>query len=185
MLTRLLPQGGVNPWARRIADGRTAHRRAVRHARAAPWQYVGQADLMGFSVFLAEPGGFFSSGHPGQGLDLHHPVGLIVNRDGGRTWQPAAYVAGERDAVAFITVHPQAPRRLAKRATCPVGVQWAQGTWRTLPGKRGESCARTVQLLCRGVPAVRSGVRTLCHRLPASPRCERPQSLHPSPPGLC
>ena len=43
-------------------------------------------DLMGFTV--AGPGHFLSSGHPGPGVDLPQPVGLIESTDGGRTWVP-------------------------------------------------------------------------------------------------
>lgn len=43
-------------------------------------------DLMGFTV--AGPGRFLASGHPGPGVDLPQPVGLIESTDGGRTWQP-------------------------------------------------------------------------------------------------
>lgn len=41
---------------------------------------------MGFSV--AGPDHFYASGHPGQGIDLPNPVGLIESRDGGMTWAP-------------------------------------------------------------------------------------------------
>lgn len=42
-------------------------------------------DLMGFAV--RGPGHFVASGHPGPGVDLPQPVGLIESTDGGRTWQ--------------------------------------------------------------------------------------------------
>jgi hypothetical protein len=41
-------------------------------------------DLMGFTV--AGPQHYLASGHPGPGVDLPQPVGLIESRDGGRTW---------------------------------------------------------------------------------------------------
>jgi len=41
-------------------------------------------DLMGFTV--AGPNHFFASGHPGPGVDLPEPVGLIESTDGGETW---------------------------------------------------------------------------------------------------
>jgi hypothetical protein len=41
-------------------------------------------DLMGFAV--SGPGHFVASGHPGPGVDLPQPVGLIESTDGGRTW---------------------------------------------------------------------------------------------------
>lgn len=41
-------------------------------------------DLMGFTV--AGPRHYLASGHPGPGVDLPQPVGLIESRDGGWTW---------------------------------------------------------------------------------------------------
>lgn len=41
-------------------------------------------DLMGFSI--AGPDHFYASGHPGPGVDLPQPVGLIESKDAGRTW---------------------------------------------------------------------------------------------------
>lgn len=51
-------------------------------------------DLMGFTV--VGPGRFLASGHPGPGVDLPEPVGLIESTDGGRTWQPRSR-QGESD----------------------------------------------------------------------------------------
>lgn len=42
-------------------------------------------DLMGFAV--TDGGRFLASGHPGPGVDLPQPVGLIESTDGGETWQ--------------------------------------------------------------------------------------------------
>ena len=39
---------------------------------------------MGFSV--AGPGHIYASGHPGDGVDLPAPVGLMETRDAGATW---------------------------------------------------------------------------------------------------
>jgi hypothetical protein len=41
-------------------------------------------DLMGFTVVGADH--YLASGHPGPGVDLPEPVGLIESTDGGRTW---------------------------------------------------------------------------------------------------
>jgi photosystem II stability/assembly factor-like uncharacterized protein len=41
-------------------------------------------DWMGFSV--AGPGRFYASGHPGDGVDLPAPVGLMESTDAGKTW---------------------------------------------------------------------------------------------------
>ena len=51
------------------------------------WQLVSPAiDLMGFAI--AGPDHFYASGHPGPGVDLPDPVGLIESTDGGSTWEP-------------------------------------------------------------------------------------------------
>lgn len=51
----------------------------------ARWKRVGpQVDLMGFAV--SGPGTFYSSGHPGAGVDLPAPVGLMKSTDAGATW---------------------------------------------------------------------------------------------------
>ena len=50
---------------------------------------VGPAiDLMGFTV--AGPDRLLASGHPGPGVDLPQPVGLIESVDGGETWEPVS-----------------------------------------------------------------------------------------------
>ena len=49
------------------------------------WKRVGpEVDLMGFAV--SGPGTFYASGHPGAGVDLPNPVGLIKSTDAGATW---------------------------------------------------------------------------------------------------
>jgi photosystem II stability/assembly factor-like uncharacterized protein len=50
---------------------------------------------MGFTVHPREQGVVFVSGHP-QGGGLPNPMGLLVSRDGGRTWQPLA-LRGQAD----------------------------------------------------------------------------------------
>lgn len=44
-------------------------------------------DLMGFAT-TGEPDHFYASGHPGEGVQLPNPVGLIESTDGGQSWQP-------------------------------------------------------------------------------------------------
>ena len=53
-----------------------------------------QIDLMGFAI--AGPRHFYASGHPGPGVDLPEPVGLIESTDGGVTWTPVSR-QGESD----------------------------------------------------------------------------------------
>src|SRR5450756_1242855 len=50
--------------------------------------------LDGFSV--AGPGHFYASGHPGDGVDLPAPVGLMETRDAGKTWSVRS-LGGESD----------------------------------------------------------------------------------------
>lgn len=42
-------------------------------------------DLMGFTA--VGPRHYYASGHPGDGVDLPQPVGLIETRDGGHSWK--------------------------------------------------------------------------------------------------
>ena len=80
---------GVNP-----ADGEVylaSHDGLFRLHELGPgegdWQLVSPViDLMGFAI--AGPDHFYASGHPGPGVDLPEPVGLIESTDGGSTWQP-------------------------------------------------------------------------------------------------
>ncbi|GER23684.1 hypothetical protein NCCP1664_21790 [Zafaria cholistanensis] len=51
-------------------------------------------DLMGFAA--DEDGTFYASGHPGPGVGLPNPVGLITSTDGGATWRPVSR-QGESD----------------------------------------------------------------------------------------
>lgn len=51
-------------------------------------------DLMGFAS--AGPDLYYASGHPGPGVDLPNPVGLIESTDGGETWQELS-LQGESD----------------------------------------------------------------------------------------
>ena len=46
-------------------------------------------DYMGFTHHPREQGTVFVSGHP-QGGGLPNPMGLLVSRDGGRSWRPLA-----------------------------------------------------------------------------------------------
>lgn len=57
-------------------------------------------DLMGFTA--TEAGDFYASGHPGPGMDMPNPVGLIESTDGGRSWT-ALSREGESDFHALTT----------------------------------------------------------------------------------
>lgn len=75
-----------------------SHDGLFRFREPGSWVRVGDArlDLMGFSASPSEPGVFYTSGHPGPGTSLPNPVGLLVSRDGGRTWDSVS-LAGEVD----------------------------------------------------------------------------------------
>ncbi|MEP7369633.1 MAG: F510_1955 family glycosylhydrolase [Dermatophilaceae bacterium] len=61
----------------------------------ASWKQVGPTvDLMSFSI--SGPGTFYASGHPGDGVDLPAPVGLIKSTDAGSTWSVQS-LGGESD----------------------------------------------------------------------------------------
>ncbi len=58
-------------------------------------------DLMGFTV--GSDGTYFASGHPGPGVDLPNPVGLISSTDG-LTWSQVAH-GGESDFHTLTTTY--------------------------------------------------------------------------------
>ena len=60
------------------------HDGLFRYDATGPVQIGPLIDLMGFTV--AGPDHFYSSGHPGAGVDMPNPVGLIESTDAGRTW---------------------------------------------------------------------------------------------------
>lgn len=65
-----------------------------RHANGELLQNGPVIDLMGFTV--APDGTYYASGHPGAGVDLPQPVGLITSTDSGRTWRVSSR-GGESD----------------------------------------------------------------------------------------
>ncbi|MCI2237801.1 hypothetical protein MO973_41510 [Paenibacillus sp. TRM 82003] len=83
-----LPSAHVHGVAVNPADGRVhlaTHDGLFRYEDSGPVRVGPAIDLMGFTV--AGPDHFYASGHPGPGVDLPDPVGLIESTDGGRTWQ--------------------------------------------------------------------------------------------------
>jgi photosystem II stability/assembly factor-like uncharacterized protein len=99
-----LPSRHVHGVARDPGDGRVylaTHDGLFHIAGGGEATRVGPViDLMGFAV--AGPGHFYASGHPGPGVNLPDPVGLIESRDAGQTWT-ALSRQGESDfhALAF------------------------------------------------------------------------------------
>lgn len=70
------------------------HEGLFRHANGELLQNGPVIDLMGFTV--APDGAYYASGHPGAGVDLPQPVGLITSTDSGRTWRVSSR-GGESD----------------------------------------------------------------------------------------
>jgi photosystem II stability/assembly factor-like uncharacterized protein len=58
---------------------------------------------MGFTV--VGPDHYLASGHPGPGVDLPQPVGLIESTDGGSTWAPLSR-QGQSDFHALTSLGP-------------------------------------------------------------------------------
>lgn len=83
--------------ARDPGDGKVylaTHTGLYRYDPAGPVRVGPVIDLMGFTV--AGPGRFLASGHPGPGVPLASPAGLVESRDGGQTWQVLSR-AGQSD----------------------------------------------------------------------------------------
>jgi photosystem II stability/assembly factor-like uncharacterized protein len=66
------------------------HAGLVKGTGDTDWQFVGddRSDFMGFTVHPMVPGLMVASGHPAEGSQAPNPRGLMVSRDGGRTWRP-------------------------------------------------------------------------------------------------
>ena len=78
------------------------HGGLVRLVEGQRWEYVGDArsDLMGFTVHPSERGVMFVSGHPDHSSRLPNPLGVMVSRDEGQSYQPLA-LAGKVDLHAM------------------------------------------------------------------------------------
>lgn len=78
------------------------HGGLVRVVSGERWEYVGESrsDLMGFTIHPSEKGVMFVSGHPNRSSSLPNPIGVMVSRDDGQTWQPVA-LSGKVDLHAM------------------------------------------------------------------------------------
>jgi photosystem II stability/assembly factor-like uncharacterized protein len=74
------------------------HEGLVRIDAEGRWWTVGDArhDFMGFQANPSTPNVLYASGHPAPGSGLRNPIGFLVSRDAGRTWQSLA-LAGTAD----------------------------------------------------------------------------------------
>jgi hypothetical protein len=82
-----LPGEHVHGVARDPGDGSVylaTHQGLFRYTRGTSVRVGPNVDFMGFSI--AGPGRFYGSGHPGDGVDLPAPVGLMETTDAGKTW---------------------------------------------------------------------------------------------------
>ena len=92
-----LPGEHVHGVARDPGDGTVylaTHEGLFRYDKGAPIRVGPVVDWMGFSI--AGPGHFYASGHPGDGVDLPAPVGLMETTDAGKTWKVRS-LGGESD----------------------------------------------------------------------------------------
>ena len=78
------------------------HGGLVRLVEGKRWEYVGdgRSDLMGFTLHPSERGVMYVSGHPDHSSHLPNPLGVMVSRDGGQSWQSLA-LAGKVDLHAM------------------------------------------------------------------------------------
>ncbi|WP_235522342.1 F510_1955 family glycosylhydrolase [Cellulomonas sp. Root137] len=84
---RGLPSDHVHGIAFNPADDKVylaTHDGLFRYDDTGPARVGPVIDLMGFTA--AGPDHFYSSGHPGAGVDMANPVGLIESTDAGETW---------------------------------------------------------------------------------------------------
>jgi len=82
-----LPSEHVHGVAFNAADDKVylaTHDGLFRYDQSGPVRVGPVIDLMGFTA--AGPNHFYSSGHPGPGVKMANPVGLIESTDAGQTW---------------------------------------------------------------------------------------------------
>jgi photosystem II stability/assembly factor-like uncharacterized protein len=82
-----LPGERVHGVARNPGDGKVflaTHQGLFRYDKGVPVRVGPIVNMMGFSI--AGPDRFYASGHPGAGVNLPGPVGLMETLDAGKTW---------------------------------------------------------------------------------------------------
>ena len=112
------------------------HTGLVRWSEARGWRSVGTGrhDLMGFRADVDLEGTLYGSGHPDLRSGLPNPLGLILSRDGGRTWTQRS-LAGVADLHALTTTGGDGPVLLAWDAIASSLLRSVDGgeTWATVP----------------------------------------------------
>ena len=84
------------------------HSGLVRVTGGERWAYVGdeRSDYMGFTIHPQGGGVLFVSGHPELYSQRANPMGVLVSRDGGRTWKAVA-LEGAADMHAMTFSKPE------------------------------------------------------------------------------
>jgi photosystem II stability/assembly factor-like uncharacterized protein len=108
------------------------HGGLVRFVEGKRWEMVGEerSDFMGFTLHPAQQGIMYASGHPAHSAHRPNPMGVIVSRDGGQSWQPLA-LAGLVDFHAM-TLSPMQEVLYGWNVTGTPGlyrVSTSDGTW--------------------------------------------------------
>lgn len=80
-----------------------------------------EIDLMGFTV--AANGTMYASGHPGPGVDLPEPAGLIESTDGGQSWTPSSR-SGDSDFHALAAADQSIIGFDGELITSADGISW-------------------------------------------------------------
>ncbi len=114
------------------------HTGLVRWSEGRGWRTVGASrhDLMGFRADGEAEGTLYGSGHPDLRTGLPNPLGLILSRDGGRTWTQRS-LGGVADLHALTVAGGDRPALLAWDAISSVLLRSDDGgaTWQTLPSE--------------------------------------------------
>jgi hypothetical protein len=76
----------------------STHQGLIRIDAKGNWRFVSKVphDFMGFQVNPTEENVLYSSGHPAPGSNLQNPLGFMISRDAGATWNVVA-LAGQVD----------------------------------------------------------------------------------------
>jgi len=84
------------------------HGGLIRVTAGKQWAYVGEdrSDYMGFTMHPEGKGVIFVSGHPDLRSGRPNPMGVLVSRDGGRTWKTVA-LEGAADMHAMTFSRPE------------------------------------------------------------------------------
>jgi photosystem II stability/assembly factor-like uncharacterized protein len=85
------------------------HGGLIRLTDSKQWSYVGEdrSDYMGFTMHPEVKGVIFVSGHPDLQSNRPNPMGVLMSRDGGRTWKTVA-LEGAADMHAMTFSRPEA-----------------------------------------------------------------------------